>query len=123
MDLEMADDWPSQPGDFKNQHLQPRQQVSKNHIIDGPPCIIKINTVFTIPVLPKYSRLSMLSTSFRMGWHTSDMVSVVLTLIIFNLAAEVKGYLTFLYFLALVGRWKISPFHINNLVPIVSYRF
>ena len=38
MDLEMADFWPSQPGDFKNQHLQPRQQVSKNHIIDGPPC-------------------------------------------------------------------------------------
>ena len=39
MDLEMADFWPSQPGDFKNQHLQlPRQQVLKNHIIDGPPC-------------------------------------------------------------------------------------
>ena len=34
----MADFWPSQPGDFKNQHLLPRQQVSKNHIIDGPPC-------------------------------------------------------------------------------------
>jgi hypothetical protein len=30
--------WPGQPGDFKNQHLLPRQQVSKNHIIDGPPC-------------------------------------------------------------------------------------
>jgi hypothetical protein len=38
MDLEMPDFWPSQPGDFKNQHLLPWQQVSKNHIIDGPPC-------------------------------------------------------------------------------------
>ena len=38
MDLEMPGFWPSQPGDFKNQHLLPRQQVSKNHIIDGPPC-------------------------------------------------------------------------------------
>jgi hypothetical protein len=40
MDLEMPDFWPSQPGDFKNQHLLPRQQVSKNHIIDGPPCTL-----------------------------------------------------------------------------------
>jgi hypothetical protein len=39
MDLEMPDFWPSQPGDFKNQHLLPRQQVLKNHIIDGSPCI------------------------------------------------------------------------------------
>ena len=38
MDLEMQDYWPSQPGDFKNQHLLPWQQVSKNHIIDSPPC-------------------------------------------------------------------------------------
>ena len=30
--------WPSQPGDFRNQHLLPQQQVWKNHIIDGPPC-------------------------------------------------------------------------------------
>jgi hypothetical protein len=30
--------WPSQSGDFKKQHLLPRQQVSKNHIIDNPPC-------------------------------------------------------------------------------------
>ena len=30
--------WPSQPGDFKNQHLLPQQQVSKKHIIDSPPC-------------------------------------------------------------------------------------
>jgi hypothetical protein len=39
MDLEMPYFWPSQPGEFKNQHLLLRQQVSKNHIIDGPPCI------------------------------------------------------------------------------------
>ena len=30
--------WPSQPGEFKYQHLLPLQQVSKNHIFDGPPC-------------------------------------------------------------------------------------
>ena len=40
MDLEMPGFWPSQPGDFKNQHLLPWQQVSKNHIIDGPPCTL-----------------------------------------------------------------------------------
>jgi hypothetical protein len=39
MDPEMPDFWPSQPGGFKNQHLLPRQQVSKNHIIDSPPCM------------------------------------------------------------------------------------
>jgi hypothetical protein len=38
--------WPSQPEDFKNQHLLPRQQVSKNHIIDGPPCIYYEHEMF-----------------------------------------------------------------------------
>ena len=27
------------PEDFKNQHLLPQQQVAKNYIIDGPPCV------------------------------------------------------------------------------------
>ena len=31
--------WPSQPGDLKNKSQLPQPQMSKNHIIDGPPCM------------------------------------------------------------------------------------
>ena len=31
--------WSSQAGNIKNQHLLPSQQMAKNYIIDGPPCI------------------------------------------------------------------------------------